>query len=130
VALFFHGVTGAFAVLGVGLVAMAALFVPGRDHQRALLLLAAPFLFALLDGFTMAGDVAVLALPPGQLAPMVVGFDAATLLAEIALPLCLLAGWQFVPKLRRMTAPGGFLPDFAASAFIALGMFWFASGLA
>ncbi len=127
--LFFRSDAAAFAVLGVALLAVGVLFVPGRETQRALFLAAVPFLFALLDGFTLAGDLAVLALPPVSLAPMLVGFNVTVLLGEAALALGLVAVWHLVPTIRRMTAPGGFLPDLTAAGLIGCGVFWFGTGL-
>jgi hypothetical protein len=126
---FFHGVPAALAVLGVVLLALCVLFVPARDDRRALFLALAAFLFALLDGFTLASDVAVLFLSPGQLGPMLVGFNTATLLAALVLPLCAIGGWFLVPFFRRLTVPRGLVPELAASAFIGFGVFWYATWL-
>ena len=128
-ALFLHGAAAAFAVLGMGLLAVSVPFLPGRDDQRATLLMIAPFLFALLDGFALAGDLSIEALAPAQLAPMVLGFDAATLLAEAVLPLCVVAAWFLVPTMRQFAAPGGLVPELAASLFIGCGIFWFGTWL-
>jgi hypothetical protein len=128
-ALFLRGALAALAVTGAALLAAGALFMPGRDSQRRVFLLMASFLFALLDGFDLAGDVAVLALPSAPLASMLVSFNAATLLAEVVLALCLVAACLRVPVIRRMTAPGALLPDLAASGFIGCGLFWFVTGL-
>ena len=128
-ALFFHGTAAALAVLGGGLLGVSTVLAPRRSDRRAIFLLIAPFLFGLLEGLTPAGDLAVLALPPAQLAPMLLGFDAGTLLGEVVLPLCLIGIWFAVPFVRKMAAPGGFLPDLAASVFIGCGVFWFGSWL-
>ncbi|HEY4264274.1 MAG TPA: hypothetical protein VGM72_03085 [Micropepsaceae bacterium] len=126
---FFHGAAAAFAVLGIALLAIATLYVPARDERRALFLVLASFLFALLDGFTLAGDVAILFLSPAQLAPMLVGFNAATLAGSLVLPLCAMAAWLLVPLFRRLTVPRGLAAELAASVFIGFGIFGFATWL-
>jgi hypothetical protein len=126
-ALIFHGWPAAFGVLGMGLISVSVLFMPAREDSRTAFLLIAPFLFALLDGFTLASDLSILALSPAQLAPMILGFNVASLLAALLLPACVVAAWFLVPTLRRLTVPGSLVPEAAASLFIASGMFWFAT---
>jgi hypothetical protein len=126
---FFHGAAAALSVWGIASLAAATLFVPARDDRRALFLAAASFLFALLDGFALSGDVAILFLSPAQLAPMLVSFNFATLMGALVLPLCVVAAWFLLPLFRRMTVPRGLLAEGAASVFMGFGIFWFATWL-
>jgi hypothetical protein len=128
-ALFLHGTAAALAILGAGIVMVSVLWLPNRDDARVAFLLIAPFLFAALDGFTLTKDLLILNLAPSQLAPMILGFNVATFLAELALPLVVVAAWFLVPVMRRLTMPGRLIPEVAASLFIASGMFWFATWL-
>jgi hypothetical protein len=125
----FRGPAAGLAVMGAMAFAVSALFLRRRRDRSAIFLVAAAFLFAVLDGFVLPGDLAVLSLPPGQLAPMLLGFDGGALLGEVVLPLFLMALWFWLPRVRGLTAPGGLLSDVAASGFIGCGIFWFGTWL-
>ena len=124
-----HGEAAALAALGIALVAAASLSIPSRETGRTALVLILPFVFALLDGFTLPNDVSTLALPSGRLGVMAGSFNAGALAAETVLPVLFAGAWFLLPRLRRFVEPGRFVRDLATAAFTGLGVFWFSSWL-
>jgi hypothetical protein len=123
------GASLSIAALGIALLAASALLLPLREGARGAFLAASCFVFALLDGFVLPGDVAIQAIGAWPLTPMTLGFDAGAFVAEMLLPLCLAGLWLYVPRLKRVVPADGILVDAAAALFIGCGVFWFVSRL-
>ncbi len=128
-AVFLHNAAGAAASLAMTLAAVSTLWLPNRAIAGSTVIAVSCFVFALLDGFVLASDVSVLAIPGWSLMPMALGFDAGAWLTEMALPVCLAIAWLFVPRVKRQVPQDGFLADATAAVFLSCGIFWFLTRL-
>jgi hypothetical protein len=109
---------------GFGLFSACYLFVCERIADRLTFWLLPTALFALIDGLGWAGAVFGLDVPGRQLAPMLVGFDAGAILAEIIVLTAIMIG---VGLLRRSPVfeLRPLATDLAAGTLAGLGVFWF-----
>jgi HupE / UreJ protein len=113
---------------GTGIFAGCYLLICDRLVDRVLFWLLPTALFALLDGSDLPADVAILDVPGRQLAPMLVGFDVGSLLADAIVMAAALAA---VLLLRRVhfVMPRSAAVDVGAATLAGVGVLWFVSRL-
>jgi hypothetical protein len=104
------------------------LLVSDRVAGRAVFWLLPAVLFALLDGFGLPADVALLEVSGRQLAPMLLGFDLGAIIADAIVMAAALAG---VALLRRVhfILPRPVAVDLGAAVLTGLGVLWFVNRL-
>jgi hypothetical protein len=124
---FRYGAAPVLSTLGVVLATGSLFFLPTNGARRTGLLLAASFIFALLDGSALASDLTRLTLPEAALAPILSGFGTGALIGEtiplLAATAILLPYRRYWPNLR-LQLPGQII----SAAFLACGIYWFVSG--
>jgi hypothetical protein len=113
---------------GVGMFSACYLLVSDRVAGRAVFWLLPAALFALLDGFGLPADVALLEVSGRQLAPMLLGFDLGAIIADAIVMAAALAG---VALLRRVhfILPRPVAVDLGAAVLTGLGVLWFVNRL-
>jgi hypothetical protein len=109
---------------GFGLFSACYLFVCERIADRAAFWLLPTALFALLDGFGLAGAVSGFEEPGRRLAPVLVGFDCGAMFAEITALATIAAGVALVNR-SAVSLPRPFATDLGAATLAGLGVFWF-----
>jgi hypothetical protein len=113
---------------GTGIFVGCYLLVCDRLIDRVLFWLLPTALFALLDGFGLPADVAILDVPGRQLAPMLLGFDAGSLLADAIVMAAALAGVLLLRRVR-FVMPRSAAVDVGAATLAGMGVLWFVSRL-
>ncbi len=113
------------ALLGVGVFALCSLGLLERAESPARLRWFVAFVFGLIHGFGFAGVLAEVGLPPGRVAPALLGFNVGVELGQLvvvgfAWPLLRVA-LRGEPARRRL------LIQLGSSPILAAGLYWFLS---
>ncbi len=121
-------VVGAFAVpvlalLGLGLFVLCYLGLLPRVDRPARLRWFVAFVFGLIHGFGFAGLLTEIGLPPGHLAPALLGFNLGVEMGQLALvalvwPLLRIAQRAGAVRYRRLVQLG-------STPILAAGLYWF-----
>jgi hypothetical protein len=111
-------------LVGLGLFSACYLFVCDRIANRAAFWLLPTTLFALLDGFGLAGAVSGFDEPGRQLAPVLAGFDVGAVLAEITALAVMTAGIALLTR-SAICPPRPVTTDIGTGTLAGLGVFWF-----
>jgi hypothetical protein len=122
------GMSSRLLLSGTAIFAGCYLLVCDRLVDRALFWLLPTALFALLEGSGLPADVAILDVPGRQLAPMLVGFDIGSILADAIVMAAALAGVLLLRRVR-FVMPRSAAVDLGAATLAGIGVLWFVSRL-
>jgi hypothetical protein len=115
----------ASALLGVGLFALCSLGLLERAASPARLRWLVAFVFGLIHGFGFAGVLAEVGLPPGRLAPALLGFNLGVELGQLVI---VAIAWPLLRSaLRGEPARRRLLIQLGSSPILAAGLYWFLS---
>jgi hypothetical protein len=115
----------ASALLGVGLFALCYLGLLERSERPARLRWFVAFVFGLIHGFGFAGLLAEIGLPPGRVAPALLGFNVGVELGQLAI---VALAWPLLSRL--LAGPPerrSWRIQLGSSPILAAGIYWFVS---
>jgi hypothetical protein len=113
------------ALLGVGLFALCSLGLLERAASPLRLRWFVAFVFGLIHGFSFAGVLAQVGLPPGRVAPALLGFNVGVELGQLVI---VAFAWPLLRvALRREPARRRLLIQLGSSPILAAGLYWFLS---
>jgi hypothetical protein len=113
------------ALLGVGLFALCSLGLLERAASPARLRWFVAFVFGLIHGFGFAGVLVQIGLPPGRIAPALLGFNIGVELGQLVI---VAFAWPLLSVvLRGEPARRRLLIQLGSSPILAAGLYWFLS---
>jgi len=113
------------ALLGVGLFALCSLGLLERAASPMRLRWFVAFVFGLIHGFGFAGVLAEIGLPPGRVAPALLGFNLGVELGQLVV---VAFAWPLLRvALRGQPARRQLLIQLGSSPILAAGLYWFLS---
>ncbi len=113
------------ALLGVGVFALCSLGLLERAESPARLRWFVAFVFGLIHGFGFAGVLAQVGLPPGRVAPALLGFNLGVELGQLVI---VGFAWPLLRvALRGEPARRRLLIQLGSSPILAAGLYWFLS---
>lgn len=127
VASLFHiGTLPPLLLIGSALLCANYLLISGHMADTGRLRLVVTLLFGLIHGFGFASTLLEMQLPPDKLAQILVGFNVGVELAQLCVVLGLVGFAALLVRIK-LALPRRVVIDYAGSALVAVGTFWFIS---
>ncbi len=112
----------ATALAGIGVFSLCYLGLEARSPGVASLRWLVAFVFGLIHGFGFAGILVETGLPPGRVAPALLGFNLGVEAGQLAI---VLAVWPFLSRALRRPGWRPTLVQVGSAPALAAGLFWF-----
>jgi hypothetical protein len=122
--LFGIGTLPVLLLFGAGLFTANYLMVSGHLRDAGKLRLVVTMVFGLIHGFGFAANLLEEKLPQSRLFQLLFGFNIGVEIGQLTLVLTLTA-IVFLLRRWKLTLPRPMVVDFAASALVCVGMYWF-----
>ena len=111
-------------LIGAAIFSASYLMLSGHLRDAGRVRLVVTLVFGLIHGFGFAADLLESRLPTEKLAEILVGFNLGVETGQLTI-VVLLTGLVILLRKARLTLPRPIVVDVAASALVAIGVFWF-----
>ncbi|MBX3563544.1 MAG: HupE/UreJ family protein [Sphingomonas sp.] len=118
------GVLPPLLLIGAAIFSANYLMVSGYLKDAGRLRLVVTLVFGLIHGFGFAADLLESRLPPEKLAEILVGFNLGVEIGQLSVVLAVATAAMLLVR-AKLAPPRAITVDLAASALVAVGVFWF-----